>query len=166
MTSTQPTLAEQAMATARRFAKLRHLPEDQVADAASYAWEYAQAGRGTPASIAWYAVKRVLSWRRFPQSERSLDGPPSRTGSKPERDVWFDVERYAEPNRDPAEIAGFWIDFTDWRGCLPGRMREIADVLVTGETTQAAAQRFGVSEGRISQIRQWLKDSYDAQFAE
>jgi hypothetical protein len=39
---------------------------------------------------------------------------------------------------------------------LPHRLRKIATFLANGETTTAAAKRFGVSLGRISQIRKEL----------
>lgn len=60
----------------------------------------------------------------------------------------------------PAEIAATRIDFSTWLGGLPRRLRKIAAVLATNETTGAAAQRFGVSPGRISQIRRRLHQEW------
>jgi hypothetical protein len=34
--------------------------------------------------------------------------------------------------------------------------------LASGETTSAAAKKFGVTPARISQLRQWLKESWEA----
>jgi hypothetical protein len=56
----------------------------------------------------------------------------------------------------PAETAIVRIDFADWLHWLPRRLRRIATFLATGETTTAAAKRFRLSQGRISQVRREL----------
>ena len=56
----------------------------------------------------------------------------------------------------PAETAIVRLDFASWLQSLPRRLRSIATFLASGETTKAAAQRFRVSRGRISQIRREL----------
>ena len=56
----------------------------------------------------------------------------------------------------PAETAITRIDYSTWLQRLPRRLRNIAMVLAEGETTKAAAKRFCVSAGRISQIRKEL----------
>lgn len=56
----------------------------------------------------------------------------------------------------PADIATIRIDFTEWLRSLPGRLRRIAKLLATGETTTAAAKKFDLCPGRISQIRKEL----------
>ena len=56
----------------------------------------------------------------------------------------------------PAETAATRIDFSTWLHRLPRRLRKIAAFLATNETTSAAAKRFRVSAGRISQIRKQL----------
>ncbi len=62
----------------------------------------------------------------------------------------------------PAEIAASRIDFASWLQRLPSRRRRIALALAGGETTTAAAKKFGVTAARISQLRQWLKESWEA----
>ena len=62
----------------------------------------------------------------------------------------------------PADVAAWRIDFADWLRQLTARLRKIALALAAGETTSAAAEMFGVSPARISQIRQWLKESWEA----
>ena len=56
----------------------------------------------------------------------------------------------------PAETAITRIDFSTWLQLLPRRLRKIATFLANGETTKTAARKFGVSPGRISQIRKEL----------
>lgn len=155
MTGNEPTLAEQAMQVAQHFAKLRRLTDDQTCDAVSYAWEFAQLGHGTPNTIAWYAIKRALYTRAESRSTRSIN---ARQRGLNEAD--FDVSLYEGSNGNPATIAGFRIDFAEWRATLPDRLRSIADALAMGEATEDAAKRFQVSPGRISQIRRELEACY------
>ncbi len=60
----------------------------------------------------------------------------------------------------PAEIARVRIDFNDWLRQLPGRDRRIARFLSLGNRTQDAARKFDVSQGRISQLRKELAESW------
>ena len=72
-----------------------------------------------------------------------------------EEEAWQEVlveDRHA----GPAEVAVTRIDFSTWLQLLPRRLRKIATFLAGGETTTAAAKRFRVSQGRISQIRKEL----------
>ena len=62
----------------------------------------------------------------------------------------------------PAEIAACRIDFASWLRLLPRRLRKIALLLAQGETTSDAAKKFSVTPARISQLRLWLKESWDA----
>jgi len=61
----------------------------------------------------------------------------------------------------PADIVATRLDFSAWLGTLSGRVRRIAEFLATGETTSAAAERFGVSQSRISQLRRQLMKSWE-----
>jgi len=61
----------------------------------------------------------------------------------------------------PTETAAMRIDFAAWLGSLPDRRRRIAELLATGESTGETAQQFGVTAGRVSQLRRELKDSWD-----
>jgi hypothetical protein len=61
----------------------------------------------------------------------------------------------------PAEIAACRIDFASWLRFLPARLRKIALTLAGGETTSAAAKKFGVTPARISQLRLWLKENWE-----
>jgi hypothetical protein len=61
----------------------------------------------------------------------------------------------------PAEIAACRIDFASWLRLLPVRLRKIALTLACGETTSAAAKKFKLTAGRISQLRLWLKESWE-----
>ena len=72
-----------------------------------------------------------------------------------EEEVWAEI-LVEDRHTGPAETAITRIDFSTWLQLLPRRLRNIAMVLAEGETTKAAAKRFHVSAGRISQIRKEL----------
>ena len=60
----------------------------------------------------------------------------------------------------PAEIARVRLDFSDWLHQLPRRNRRIAEFLSLGHRTGEAARKFRVSEGRVSQLRRELAESW------
>ena len=60
----------------------------------------------------------------------------------------------------PFDIARMRLDFASFLSSLPLRLRRIAKFLAKGESTTAAAEKFGVSMGRISQIRRELAESW------
>ena len=60
----------------------------------------------------------------------------------------------------PAEIARTRIDFDGFLHSLPRRHRRIAQYLSLGNRTSEAARKFGVSQGRISQLRRALERSW------
>jgi hypothetical protein len=78
-----------------------------------------------------------------------------------EENCWQEVV-VEDKRATPAEIAACRIDFASWLRLLPSRRRKIALVLAGGETTNATAKKFGLTAARISQLRQWLKESWDA----
>ena len=78
-----------------------------------------------------------------------------------EKGCWEEV--LVEDRRaTPADVAACRIDFSEWLRRLTARLRRIALTLAAGETTTAAAKMFGVTPARISQLRQWLKRSWEA----
>ena len=75
------------------------------------------------------------------------------------QDVWREV-LVEDKRATPADIAAVRIDFADWLKSLSRRLRRIANLLATGESTAVAAMKFRVSPGRISQIRRELEWSW------
>ena len=60
----------------------------------------------------------------------------------------------------PADIARVRLDFDAWLKQLPRRNRRLAEFLALGNRTKDAAQKFRMSEGRISQVRRELAESW------
>ena len=59
-------------------------------------------------------------------------------------------------------MAACRIDFAAWLNTLSDRQRKIAGALATGETTKVVARKFGLTAGRISQLRRELKEAWEA----
>ena len=79
----------------------------------------------------------------------------------PEENSWREV-LVADGRATPAEMACARIDFSNWLRSLPKRLRQIALRLASGETTGQTARDFGVSPGRISQVRRHLHEHWNA----
>ncbi len=62
----------------------------------------------------------------------------------------------------PDEIVRTKLDMADWLDSLKRRDRRVAQFLANGESTRAAARKFKVSDGRISQLRRELAANYRA----
>ena len=60
----------------------------------------------------------------------------------------------------PAELAASRIDFPAWLKTLNPRDRKVAKFLSLGNRTQDAARKFDVSQGRVSQLRKELQESW------
>ena len=77
----------------------------------------------------------------------------------PEQDSWQEV-LVEDRQATPADIAVTRIDFAVWLCGLSKYRRQIAKVLARGETTKVTAKRFGVTAGRISQMRREFQEAW------
>ncbi len=134
-----------------------------------------QQGRAEVASatsLVRFAVRRYRVGRRVAERTNSEDvtSPAcrwqkcARVESLRQRDhtecVWEDV--LVEDSRvTPADLAASRLDFPAFLATLDDRRRQIAEVLASGETTLDTAQVFGLSPGRISQLRLEFKRGWD-----
>ena len=118
-----------------------------------------------PTALARYAAYRVRSRRPIGSRSNSRDVMSRVTQRRfgfrvmsADPGCWAGQLRSTEllgesRQATPAELAAIRVDFASWLGRLSDRQREIALCLAVGEPTGAVAHRFGVSCGRISQIR-------------
>lgn len=124
-----------------------------------------------PSVLARYAVAQVKDGRKVGCKMNIRDV----TSEYAQRQKGFSVERLDQHDHEgntwqevlvedrhagPAEVATTRIDFTEWLKGLPSRIRKIAKVLATGESTTIVAQTYGVSAGRISQLRKELAQAW------
>ena len=133
-------------------------------------------GRGdvaTPTSLAQYAIRHVRSGRRVGCSMNVRDIGSEycrmRKSLKLKRLDKFDGKRgrwqevlIEDRHAGPDAVAAARIDVADWLGRLQKRDRRIAKALAVGEGTRDVARRFGLSNGRISQLRRVLHQSWAA----
>jgi hypothetical protein len=77
-----------------------------------------------------------------------------------QEDCWEEAVVVDTRNAPVPEIVAFRCDFADWLKSLKRRDRRIAEFLSLGHRTQDAARKFDVSQGRISQPRRELAESW------
>ncbi len=117
----------------------------------------------TPASIAFMAVKRVRIGRQHKESVRSITTSRyDKRSKRPKNLRQISMElKDLQSRENPAEVAGFWIDYQSWLATYDDRKRRIAEALAVGGRTGEVAKEFGVSAGRIAQMRREFEDSWD-----
>ena len=121
--------------------------------------------------LAMFAVRQVRAGRRV-GSRLNIHDVSSQyaqlaKGIRLERLDHFDSKSEAwreivveDQRATPADIARVRIDFHNWLQALSRHRRRIAQLLASGEATHAVAKKFRVSDGRISQVRRELADSW------
>jgi hypothetical protein len=126
--------------------------------------ERGKADQAFAGTLARYGAYQYFSGRRVGSRMNCRDVLSTygrqRSGISVERLDRFDKrsgdwqELVVEDRRStPADVAATRVDFAEWLKSLPERTREIAVTLAAGETTGCVAGMFGISAGRISQIR-------------
>jgi len=124
-----------------------------------------------PTVLARYAAAQIKDGRRVGASlnvHDVLSGYAQKhKGFKVERLDHYDVEDKGwhqilveDKTCGPADIARTRIDFGDWLGSIKRRDRRIAEFLALGNRTDDTARKFKVSEGRVSQLRRELGESW------
>jgi hypothetical protein len=153
--------------------------EEAVAEVTALCWaafsRLVERGRqevAAPSALAGYAVAQYRDGRRATGRQSPKDAMSQIAQHRKgfgigqldhfDRDgrTWREV--VVEDRRaGPAEIACSRLDFAAWLRLLPRRLRKIALALANGETTNATAEKFNVTAARISQIRVWLRESWE-----
>jgi FixJ family two-component response regulator len=77
-----------------------------------------------------------------------------------EEDSWQEIV-IEDRHVGPADVVRVRLDFNDWLNTLSRRNRRVAKFLTLGNRTSDAARKFGVSQGRVSQLRKELKAAWD-----
>jgi len=133
--------------------------------------ELGRAEKVTASNLAWYAAKQVRSGRSagcrlnskeplaaYAQRRRGICVEHLRANDPYER-CWIDA-MVQDRRSSVLDHVAARMDVADWLGTLCRRTRQIAADLAQGCTTSEAARKYGVSAGRISQLRQELKNSW------
>jgi hypothetical protein len=127
--------------------------------------EQGRAEAATPSSLAWYAAKHVKRGRpaggrmngKEPLSRYAQIGHGIRVEGQ--AGDWIDT-LVADKRAPVADQVAAKIDVRAWFATLTKRMKEIAKDLAVGCTTAEVADKYGLSAGRISQLRRTLEKSW------
>jgi hypothetical protein len=134
--------------------------------------ERGHADRALPSPLARFAIAQVRAGRRVGNRLRISDVMSGYAQFKKdffverldqfdeEEDCWQQI-LIEDKRATPADVAACRIDFAEWLRRLTARLRKIALALASGETTKGAAEQFGLSPARISQLRDWLKKNWE-----
>jgi hypothetical protein len=131
-----------------------------------------KADKAAASPLASYACRHVKDGRRCGASLniKDIDSHYCQQRKHVRKTSWYQRDSESEDWRElvvedrhanPADIAVTRIDFRNWLESLSRLKRQIAETLAGGETTQAASKHFQVTEGRISQLRRELLDSWN-----
>jgi hypothetical protein len=125
-----------------------------------------------PSVLAMFGVKRVRIGRQAatPQNVRDVSSMFCQLQKRiaverldrydREDKAWHEI--LVEDHRaGPAETAAARIDVGNWFKSLTPRDRKIANFQAAGNATGETAERFGVSAGRISQLRRKFMESWE-----
>lgn len=172
-----PDIRRQVRFAFRRLAPERR--EDAVQEAIANAlvayvrlFELGKTDVAYATPLAKYAVKQVCDGRQVgcqlnshdvlsPYAQRKQGFSVARLLRADESEgTWKEI--LVEDSRcTPAELAASRLDFDAWLRQLPRHKRRIASTLAAGETTSEAAKKFGVTPGRVSQVRRELAASWN-----
>jgi hypothetical protein len=129
--------------------------------------EQGRAEVATPSSLAWYSSRQVKRGR--PAAGRMNGKEPLSRYAQISNDIeverlpnnWIDA--MVEDKRAPVvDQVAAKMDVVAWFVTLPKRMKEIAKDLAFGCSTSEVAKKYGVTPGRISQMRRALEESWAA----
>ena len=158
-----PRCVEQTMELTRALAWRRFGREwnaaELVEDAVSLAWEFCQHGRGTPFTVAKFAIRRAASRGPFSRSVRSVDHRQPHPSRR--RQESFNEREFATHIPDPGDTAAVNIDFQEWQLTLTDRQREVLFHLEQGYNTVEVAKILGCTRANISGIRRFLACKYE-----
>ncbi len=126
-----------------------------------------------PTPLAQFAIRQVCAGRHVgtPRNVRDVSSRYAQIAHRlmverleafdPEECEWREV-LLEDRQAGPAETAAARIDVADWFKSLAHGRRQIAKTLARGETTNKVAHMFGLTAGRVSQLRLELKRSWES----
>ena len=123
-------------------------------------WPALRLPRSAPGAVLGTACGSATRYHPTPSTSKQFFVEPLDQFDE-EEDCWQQI-LIEDKRATPAEVAACRIDFAEWLRRLTARLRKIALALASGETTKGAAEKFGLSPARISQLREWLKKSWEA----
>ena len=155
-----------------RHLRSAELKEEYIAEMVALAWKWhlrlAERGKDStrfPTALATFAARAVRSGRKLAGMDRARDvlSPQAQqrkgfaVGKLPDRSTLdgspLDEALHDNTRTPPDEQCAFRIDFPAWRATHAERDRRVLDDLMLGERTLDVAGKYGLSPGRVSQLR-------------
>jgi uncharacterized protein (DUF2344 family) len=118
-----------------------------------------------PSTLAAYAVNYVHNHRHLGGSQDAARDAMSVIAQARHRFRTISYDRYkddvdaweqmniVDKKASVSDLACFRVDFRAWLKTLTRRDRQIIAAFIRGSSTMAVAEQFGISEGRVSQLR-------------
>jgi hypothetical protein len=163
-----------------RHVRCPHQKDDAIAEMVALSWYWyvglAQRGKDAtrfPRALATFAARAVRAGRRVCGQE------PARDVLSPtaQRRHHFAVERLPDfsplaggplaealvdnTQTPPPEQAAFRCDFPVWLQSRCERDRRLVELLMTGERTSDVSTKFGLTQGRVSQLRRDFHEDWE-----
>jgi hypothetical protein len=121
--------------------------------------------------LAQYAIRQVRDGRRVgaklnvhdvssQYAQRAKHFRVERLDHFDEEDQEWREVLVEDRHAGPSQTAAARVDISAWLDTLPAHKRRVAETLAKSETTKVTARRFGVSPGRISQMRRELETAW------
>jgi DNA-directed RNA polymerase specialized sigma24 family protein len=168
-----------------RMVRNHHDKEDLMQEALGMVWKWTlrmlkrdKDPREFPSAVAGYAAKNVKSGRRVAGGSTGKNDPLCRiaqgrhgfrlevlptirelTPGQREQDSF--EEQLQDNTRSPVpDQVAFRIDFPQWLTTHTARSRDVMDAMMEGNCTTELAEAFGLTPGRISQMRRAFEHSW------
>lgn len=172
-----PQIQEQANFAFRHHR--REAREELIAETVATCWvsfvrlvERGKMEAVAPTPLVQYAIRHVRVGRRvgtpnngddvsseYAQRRRGFELERLPIHRQARKGVWREL-LIESRKAGPADTAASRLDFAAWLRSLPKRLRQIADTLAAGETTNTVARKFALSAGRVSQLRRELEQRW------
>ena len=146
---------------------------DAIADCLAHAWEgYVFAlNRGKepwrfPTMLATFAARKTKVGRKVGKRENAKDVYNAAHAYRATLGYLEDQEGWQDAVKDntetpPPDQAAFRLDFPAWLKTLTARNRMVAETLAVGHSAKDVAERFNLSQGRVTQLRQQFMDEWE-----
>jgi hypothetical protein len=149
----------------------RHERDDAVANSMMLAWNYIRSlvKRGkctdrTMTSVFYFACKHTVAGRRLHGTKRTHYLDVYDLAQQTRGDLFvqgrLSLEQFVSRCTSVPRAVQFKLDTGAWLATLTAEQQRRAADLADGWTTEECAERWGVSEPRVSQTRRWLERSF------
>jgi hypothetical protein len=157
-------------------AQFRDLDPDAREEAAqnslALAWKayhaLAEQGRGDEPGIIksclWYSIRQTRAGRKVDGESRAKDAYKYAKRGRV-RFEHAELGQFVADTTPVPDAVSFRLDIPAFLATLGDRQRRLAEALMAGETTSAAARRFGVTPSAISQFRVSFKTRFEVYMA-